>query len=103
MQGMIKFPRAINLSNNKEAMNIIANHIRQKASVNGALNILEAGCGRQWGLDLQDIQYTLTAVDIDKNALDIRRNQRRDIEIAILADLRIACLEANSYDVILSN
>lgn len=103
MQRTIKFPRARNLSNNKEAMNIMANHIRQKASVNGSLNILEAGCGRQWGLDLQDIQYTLTGVDIDKNALDIRRNQRRDLEIAILADLRIACLEPNSYDVILNN
>lgn len=102
MQRTIKFPRARNLSNNKEAMNIMANHIRQKASLNGALNILEAGCGRQWGLDLQDIQYTLTGVDIDKNALDIRRNQRRDLDIAILADLRIACLESNSYDVILS-
>ncbi len=53
-----------------------------------------------WGLDMEDTQYTLTGVDLDKDALEIRMKQQRDIDIGILGDLRYVNLEENKYDVI---
>jgi SAM-dependent methyltransferase len=100
MHQKYKLLPAKDLGNHKAVMNTIAKYIRQKASVNGALNILEAGCGRKWRLNLQEVQYTLTGVDLDKNALDSRKNKQKDIDIAILADLRTVSLEENSYDII---
>jgi len=88
------------LSSWKEERDTIAKYIKQKASIDYALNILEAGCGTHWGLDLDGVQYTLTGVDIDKNALDIRKNKNRDLDIAILGDLRTITLEERYYDVI---
>jgi SAM-dependent methyltransferase len=88
------------LSSHKEERDTIANHIKQKACSNYALDILDAGCGRKWGLDLDGIQYTLTGVDNDKDFLDIRSNKQRDLDIAILGDLRTVTLEESHYDVI---
>jgi len=81
-------------------METVANHIKQKACNVGALNVLEAGCGMRWGLDLDGVQYTLTGVDIDQDALDIRKNKRGDLDIAILGDLRTVALKESAYDVI---
>jgi SAM-dependent methyltransferase len=99
MHKKCELPPAKNLGNHKAAMNTITKHIMQKASVSGALNILEAGCGTKWRLNLQEVQYTLTGVDLDKNALDIRKNKQKDIDIAILADLRTVSL-AGAEDVL---
>jgi len=84
-------------------MDIMADHIKQEAASNGALNILEAGCGAQLNLDLEGVQYKLTGVDIDKNQLDIRKNQEEDLDICILGDLRSVSLKENEYDVIYSS
>jgi len=91
------------LSSWKEEQDAMANHIKQKVDRNCALNILEAGCGVGWGFDLEGVQYTLTGVDIDKNALDIRKNRQRDLDIAILGDLRTVTLKESEYDVIYSS
>jgi SAM-dependent methyltransferase len=95
-----KFSKPKQLSSWKEEMDVMANHIKQKALKNGKLNILEAGCGTMWGLDLKGIEYTLTGVDIDKNALDMRKDQQRDLDIGILGDLSSVNLDENKYDVI---
>jgi SAM-dependent methyltransferase len=51
------------------------------------LRILEAGCGNKWPLKLT-VPYALTAVDIDANALEIRKAKMRDVDELIVADLR---------------
>ena len=51
------------------------------------LRILEAGCGNKWPLKL-NVPYTLTAIDLDANALAIRKSKMRDIDEAIEGDLR---------------
>jgi SAM-dependent methyltransferase len=79
---------------------VIEGLIRRKAQGVGALNVLEAGCGTSWGLDLKGISYTLTGVDIDKAALDIRVSLSKDIDHAILGDLRSVVLEPAQFDVI---
>ena len=39
------------------------------------LSILEAGCGREWGLDLTGMDYTLTGVDLDPAASSCARQR----------------------------
>jgi SAM-dependent methyltransferase len=98
-----RLPPAKNIVDYHEIAEIITKYILEKACVNKTLNILEAGCGRRWRLDLKDVQYTLTGVDLDKNALEIRKNKKKDLDIAIFADLRTVSLEENSYDIIYSD
>lgn len=51
------------------------------------LRILEAGCGNRWPLKLT-VPYTLTAVDVDAHALEIRKSKMRDVDELIVGDLR---------------
>ena len=74
--------------------------IRQSASPGQSLNILEAGCGNTWELDLSGINYELTGVDLDQAALKIRAEEKGDLDHVVLGDLRTVELEKNHYDVI---
>lgn len=75
-------------------------YIKQKAITGWPLQILEAGCGNHWHLDLGGIEFTLTGVDLDKNALAVRRAQSNDLSEMIVGDLRSLNLEKNKYDII---
>jgi SAM-dependent methyltransferase len=67
----------------------------------GDVRILEAGCGARWTLRLEGIPYKLTAVDIDKEALEIRKTGVRDVDEIRVGDLRNGDLFApESFDVI---
>src|SRR5664279_3133326 len=71
--------------------------------VNGqAINILEAGCGQRWLLKADKKRIFLTGVDIDKDALEIRKNVRKDLDEAIHGDLRTIEFEQQRFDVIYS-
>ena len=87
----------------KQEKAIIERFIRRKAKVNGcgrSLNILEAGCGREWALDLDSISYSLTGVDLDAEALRYRQDSAKDLDRGIVGDLRSVELENGQYDVI---
>ncbi len=103
MWGSGKLTEPQRLGSWAEEMDVMAHHIKQKAISKGILNILEAGCGTRWALDLEGVDYTLMGVDIDKNALDIRKNNQRDLDIAIIGDLCNVRLRDNEYDVIYSS
>lgn len=77
---------------------LFESYIRNKSG-QGSLSILEAGCGRRWTLDLSGIEYTLTGVDLDKDALKYRMNTIQDLDQGIEGDLRYVSLK-NQYDVI---
>ena len=47
---------------------LMENYIKQKEISGSTLQILEAGCGRRWPLNLSGLQYKITGVDIDKTA-----------------------------------
>ena len=64
------------------------------------LNILEAGCGRRWPLDLNDIQYKLTGVDLDRDALNFRKSKFNDLDETVIGDLRNIEFDDDTYDVI---
>lgn len=67
-----------------------------------AVAVLEAGCGREWSLDLKGRRYTLTGLDITQDALDHRVQVVGDLDVPILGDLRTAELPEASFDVIYS-
>jgi O-antigen/teichoic acid export membrane protein/SAM-dependent methyltransferase len=64
-------------------------------SLSPPVRILEAGCGRSWGLKLS-VPYTVTGVDLDRHALDARS----DLHRAVVGDLRTVLFPARSFDVI---
>jgi SAM-dependent methyltransferase len=81
---------------------LIEDEIRRGFGKAGPIRILEAGCGQRWPLDLRGVQYTLTGLDFDKEALEIRRNVTRDLDESVHGDLRYAHLDAGRFDVIYS-
>lgn len=90
------------LSDFQERFRIVRARIERCAERGEPLQILEAGCGQRWPYDLQDIPHTLTGVDLDPVALDIRKNKQLDLHIAIHGDLRTVSLQEAYYDVIYS-
>ena len=66
------------------------------------LSILEAGCGTHWPLDLTGVDFTLTGVDLDPVAVELRKTKQRDLDVAICGDLCTVELPTESYDVICS-
>ncbi len=80
---------------------MMADAIEAELGDRDKLEILEAGCGRAWTIDLKNVPFRLTGVDLDPVALDARIEQG-DLDEAIHGDLRTVELPAN-YDVIYSS
>ena len=86
----------------QDELKLIEDHIRQKSldDKGARLQILEAGCGQEWFINIKDIDYVLTGVDLDKAALDIRKNVLNDLQETVQGDLRTVVFENSSFDVI---
>lgn len=91
------------IEDSKQEHEIIERLIRKKASNSEPIHILEAGCGRRWPFRLEGIQYNLTCVDMDKDALEVRENTLSDLHETIEGDLCSIDLGADRYDVIYSS
>ena len=77
--------------------------VQELGSRRGALEILEAGCGRKWPLELNGVEYRLTGVDLDPHSLEHRRYEEKDLHDAILGDLREVEFSDGRFDVIYSS
>ncbi|MEO0769234.1 MAG: class I SAM-dependent methyltransferase [Cyanobacteria bacterium J06649_4] len=91
------------LTDTTQIRNVAEQYILQRAktaSPTQRLDILEAGCGREWTLDLGQTEYKLTGVDLDAHALDARINEMKDLDEAIVGDLCSVDLSESTYDVI---
>ncbi len=88
------------IENRRHAHEIIERLIGKCASKGEPINILEAGCGRQWPFGLEGLNYILTGVDSDKDALEIRKNTLSDLHKTIEGDLCSVNLGTDRYDVI---
>jgi SAM-dependent methyltransferase len=62
--------------------------------------VLEAGCGREWSLAGLPCSYHLTGLDLDPEALRIRLEISKDLDVAINGDLRNAELPSHGFDLI---
>ena len=67
------------------------------------LSILEAGCGQRWTIDLSGTEYTLTGIDLDPAALELRKTKSRDLDVAIVGDISSIELPMESFDVVYSS
>jgi hypothetical protein len=90
-------PRPIAVNSDSK---LFERRIRQYArSTPGPLRILEAGCGRRWGLDLTGVDFHLTGVDLNADGI----HARTDLDEAIVGDLRTLSLPVSSYDIVFSS
>lgn len=74
--------------------------IRRTVGLNGGIEILEAGCGRSWPFKLEGVEYRLTGIDLDADALQHRMDVERDLHKGLVGDLRTVSIQAESFDVI---
>jgi hypothetical protein len=82
------------------AVEVISCEIRLIKESGKVLEILEAGCGQKWDLDIGDGGYVLTGIDLDAEALRIRRDETKDLHEGIVGDLRTADFGQRTFDVI---
>ncbi|WP_435105041.1 class I SAM-dependent methyltransferase [Arhodomonas sp. AD133] len=74
--------------------------VRNYGASHPHMKILEAGCGRRWLLDLDDLKYTLVGIDVDEDALKIRMDETKDLDDAMVGDLRVIDIPDEEYYVI---
>lgn len=79
---------------------LIEQHIVAQARPGETLRVLEAGCGRKWYFRMRDIDFELTGIDLDAEALRARLELSRDLKHGIVGDLRTAQLPDGGYDVV---
>lgn len=63
------------------------------------IRILEAGCGQRWPFEGSDLPVHITGVDLNADALRIRRHVSGDLDEMIIGDLRTVDLPAGRFDV----
>ena len=77
--------------------------IEHSNELSRTMKILEAGCGREWELDLAPAEIELTGVDLDAHALDHRRSVTRDLDVGIVGTISDRDIVPSShYDVVYS-
>lgn len=86
-----------------EEVHLIEQAIMKQAAAGSELAILEAGCGQRWPLNLGNIRYKLTGVDLDAEALRMRTEIIKDLNQGIHGDLREIDFPEHSFDVIYSS
>ena len=100
---MLRIPTIKLIDAATEEIPLLKRLITEKAQPGRPLHILEAGCGQQWELRLDDVPCVLTGVDLDRAALHTRSTVTKDLDEAILGDLRNLSLPESAYDVIYSS
>jgi SAM-dependent methyltransferase len=85
------------------AMEVMSREIRSIKDPGRVLDILEAGCGQKWDLDIGGGGYVLTGIDLDPEALRIRRDETKDLHEGIVGDLRTADFGQRTFDVIFNS
>lgn len=95
--GMITAPTLRPQPKAKSDSELFEERIRAYAAKrNRVIRILEAGCGRRWSLDLADVSFSLTGVDINADSMQARR----DLNQEIVGDLCSVDLDPESYDIV---
>ena len=90
------------LSSYEEMMGMVRTYLTGQAA-GRQIDILEAGCGRRWEFTSLNVGYRLTGVDMDRHALESRVREDRDLDAAVVGDLRTVALPDSRFDVIYSS
>lgn len=81
---------------------LLSSIVKEQGGAEAPIEILEAGCGQRWLLRLEEKKFRLVGIDLDKEAMEIRMNVKKDLDEAIHADLRTVSLGGRKFDVIYS-
>lgn len=86
--------------NREQALELMERRPKARGAT-APLRILEAGCGTTWPLRLEGVEYQLTGVDVDRNALEVRQRTARPTDRLLYGDLRERSqFPAEQFDVI---
>jgi SAM-dependent methyltransferase len=96
-QNRLLKPTLVSLHEENE---IVTGLVSAGAARSSPLEILEAGCGRTWSLVLPGVRFRLTGVDLDAHALEARKTIARDLDEAIVGDVRSVSLGTRRFDVV---
>ena len=77
--------------------------IRRTVPDDGHVEILDAGCGRHWRLDLDGIPHRITGVDTDRDAVRHRQEVVGDLAESYVGDLLEIDLPPGRFDVVHSS
>ena len=91
------------VKNERAVDEVVLDRLNEFAQSRGPLEILEAGCGRRWPYKLDGIDFRLTGVDVDEDALRIRKDTIGDLDTIMVGDLRDRLFEKDQFDVIYSS
>jgi len=83
-----------------DEIRLLETYIRAQGDGASPLQILEAGCGREWYFTLDGFSYELTGLDLDPSALEARRAIKGDMTRSFVGDVRTADLPEAHFDVI---
>ncbi len=87
----------------QERNRILSGYLREKFKRHsGRVKVLEAGCGRAWPLDLGELRLEITGVDADRDALDARVREVKDLDRPIVGDLRAVEFDREEFDIVYS-
>ena len=85
----------------QERSDVLSQFVRQRYRGHAdPIQILEAGCGRSWPLDLGEVRFQLTGVDLDGKALAARQTEMHDLHHAVVGDLLTIEFPPEQFDVI---
>ena len=85
----------------QERSDVLSQFVRQRyRRPANPIQILEAGCGRSWPLELGEVRFELTGVDLDGKALAARQTEMRDLHHAVVGDLLTIEFPLEQFDVI---
>jgi SAM-dependent methyltransferase len=93
------------IHNREQSLEFMERRLKASASANDEpLRILEAGCGTKWPLRLEGVEYLLTGVDVDRDALVIRQRDARPTDRLMYGDLRSReMFSAEQFDAIFNS
>jgi SAM-dependent methyltransferase len=83
-----------------DELRLIQDSIGALAATGQEIQILEAGCGRKWSIPLDGLEYRLTGIDLDPEALQARVETVGDLDVAVLGDLHTVTLPEASFDAV---
>ncbi|HTQ36124.1 MAG TPA: methyltransferase domain-containing protein [Steroidobacteraceae bacterium] len=88
------------LAHPRDELAILEGHIKAQSRPGQTMAVLEAGCGREWYFRMEGIDYELTGIDLDAEALKARQEIKKDLTHGIVGDLRTAQLPAATFDLV---
>lgn len=91
----LQLPSLKQVDNPRDEATLIEESL-ESARNGSPMRLLEAGCGQEWPLRMNDVH--VTGLDLDPEALRIRQATRHDLDDVVVGDLATADLPHDAFD-----